>query len=473
MDENVVFRGGENVAQSPVASTPEISVQNVPPLSDGGSSFPFGMLVKGFIGLLIIILIGFLVMRFVFPLFKSKNAENVTLVYWGLWEDGNVLKPVIADFQKQYPNIKIDYKMQNIKEYRERLSIRSENNNGPDIFRFHNTWLPMISKITLPLPSDVIKKDDFQTLFYPVVQTDLVKDGAIYGIPLEIDTLALFINPEIFQSAGLKTPTDWLEFQNAAYALTTKDETGKIKISGAAMGTFDNITHSPDIISLLLIQNGAKLINLSETSQNASDAIDFYTSFAKGDNNVWDKELDESIIAFAKGNLAMYIGYSWDLFVIDAYKKQFQSNLTYQIFPVPHLPKSRNLTIASYWVEGVSSKSKHQKEALLFMKYLAQKETAQKLYSEESKARLFGEPYGRVDLAESLKDNTMVYPFVSQGKDAFSSFFASDTFDNGLNFKMNDYLKKAIDSVLDNSSPQSAVDTLSKGVSQVLKDYGQ
>ena len=80
------------------------------------------------------------------------------------------------------------------------------------------------------------------------------------------------------------------------------------------------------------------------------------------------------------------------------------------------------MTIASYWAGRVSSKSKYQKEALLFLGFLAKKETQEKLFAEESKTRLFGEPYARVDLLEKLKDNTVVYPFVSQAKDATSSF---------------------------------------------------
>src|SRR5207244_1425991 len=108
---------------------------------------------------------------------------------------------------------------------------------------------------------------------------------------------------------------------------------------------------------------------------------------------------------------------------------------------------------------GISNKSKHQKEALLFMKFLSQKDTMQKLYSQEAKTRLFGEPYARADLADLLRENTLVYPFVAQGKDAKSSFFISDTNDNGLNSQMNGYLGNAVRSVLGNTSPDSAVET--------------
>lgn len=462
MDENTIFEG-----QQPVV--PENLSQNIPPSApppfESPSSF-LGRAIKAVIGFLILVVVGFLIFNFIIPRFPKNKNEKVTLTYWGLWEDKQVIQAIISDFERQNPNIKVDYVKQDIKQYKERLTTRIYNGSGPDIFRFHNTWLAVFTNILLPLPTETIKKEDFQKWFYPVVQKDLVKNGAIYGIPLGIDTLSLFVNTESFKAANLGVPKTWDEFSKVARMLTVKDENGRIKNSGAALGTFDNITHAPDIISLLMLQNGADLKNFSSTSQNIIDALNFYTDFAKGENNVWDEKLDPSILAFAKENLSMYFGYSWDVFTI----KALNPNLNFAIYPVPHLP-GRSTTIASYWAQGISVKSKHQKEALVFIKFLSLKETEQKLFSEESKTRLFGEPYGRMDLAENLKENALVYPFVSQAKEADSSFFASDTFDDGLNSQMNAYLGNAVRSILGNTSAQSAFETLSKGVAQVLGQY--
>jgi ABC-type glycerol-3-phosphate transport system substrate-binding protein len=144
-------------------------------------------------------------------------------------------------------------------------------------------------------------------------------------------------------------------------------------------------------------------------------------------------------------------------------------SLRFQVSPVPHLPLGRKITVASYWVEGVSQKTKYQKEAMLFMKYLTKKETLQKMYSEASKTRPFGEIYPRVDMADSLKDNVFIYPFVAQAKDEVSTFMASDTYDNGLNEKSNTYLGNAVTSILDNTSPESALETLSAGIRKSAK----
>lgn len=469
MDENTVFQKAEPIQPTAPELGQPPPAPVVPPseidLEDEGPSF-FSTAIKIGIVIIVILAIAFLVFRFVIPQFSKQKSQKVSLTYWGLWDDKNTMQAIISDFQRKNPNITVSYVKEDIKQYRERLQKRTELGTSPDVFRFHNTWMPMLSEILLPLPNDIVNTSEFKKTYYPVIADDLIKKGAIYGIPVGIDTLALFVNTEILNSATQKVPQTWDDFINVARALTVKDETGRIKTAGASLGTFDNINHAPDIVSLLLVQNGANLSDLLKTSQAASDALNFYTSFAKGEGNVWDVTLDPSIIAFSKGTLAMYFGYSWDIFLI----KAANPTLAFEVYSVPHLP-GRSMTIASYWADGVSAKSKHQKEAYLFLKFLKEKDTAQKLYSEASKTRLFGTPYARVDLTDTLKDNKLVYPFVSQANNAVSTFFASDTFDDGLNSESNAYLGNAVRSVLDNTSPESAIETLYKGVSQVLEKY--
>ncbi len=451
MEEGVIFSGQ----------------QNVPP-SSPKKGFAFGMLLKVVGGLIVLVGIFFLLYRFVFPLFtRPAPVKDVTITYWGLWEIDSTVKAVLADFEKHNPHIKVTYEKINNKEYHDRLAARMQSATGPDVFLFHNTWLTEMSSSLLPLPEDVMPKNDFQKVFYPVIVSDLTKNGGIYGVPFGFDTLALFVNTDILRKAGVSAPTNWQDFGTVARTVTVKDESGNIKTSGAAIGTFDNITHAPDILSVLFMQNGA---NFKDTSNTASmvDTLDFYTSFAKDEAKVWDATLDPSILAFAKGNLAMYFGYSWDIFTI----KALSPDLAFSVVPVPHLP-GRNMTAVSYWVNGVSIKSSHQKEALALVKFLAQKDVMQKLFTEEAKTRLFGELYPRIDQAVLLKDNSLIYPFVSQGTDATSSFFASDTYNNAFNEPLNGYLGNAVRAALSGTSSQTAIETFTKGVAQVLGRYGQ
>jgi ABC-type glycerol-3-phosphate transport system substrate-binding protein len=402
---------------------------------------------------------------------KNKTPKDVTLQWWGLWEDQNVVNNIIADFEKQNPHIKIEYVKQDPDQYRDRLLTRIQNSTGPDVFRYHNTWYPMLSQILAPLSQDVVTPDDFKKTYYPVAQSDLIQNGGIYGIPMGIDTLSLFVNTQLLQNAGVEVPKNWDDFQKAALKLTVKDpNTGKIKTAGAALGTYDNISHAPDILAALFAEQGVTTAKLSSDAQDESTVLSFYASFAIGDNATWDTTLDNSTLSFAKGNLAMYIGYSWDVFTI----QQLNKNLNFKIYQLPGL-YGVNKTIASYWVEGISSRSPNQQQAQIFMKYLAQKDTAEKFYTEASKTRSFGEPYARTDLASLLQGNPLAYPFIQQANNAVSSVFSSDTHDGdgGLNTVANNYLANAINTVTQsNGSAETAVQTLDEGLAQIFQKYG-
>lgn len=446
-------------------------MQNISNDKPRSSGFPSG--IKKLFSILasVFIILGLIVVAviFIFPGFnKSSSLNKVTVTYWGLFEDNSVMESIISDFEKQNPNIKIEYIKQDPNQYKDRLTTRIANGTGPDIFRYHNTWVPMLKNYLLPLPNETISQEVFNTIFYPVMQKDLVKNGAIYGIPLGVDTLALFINTQLFQAAGVTAPNNWNDFVKVARAITVRDTEGKIKTAGAAMGTYSNITHAPDIMSLLFLENGVDFNNLSASTDRITEALTFYTSFANGDGIVWDNTLDPSQLAFAKGNLGMFFGYTSDYFAI----KQFNPSLSFQIVPVPQL-SGQNITLASYWVEGASVKGKHQKESLLFMKFLSKKETEQKLYAAQARVRDFGEPFARVDLADNLKTNPLVFPFVLQAINAVSLPLVDGTYDNSLNQQLNSSLESVINSRQSYGFSKDAVAGFTNSVTQTLQQYGQ
>lgn len=458
--------------QTPISSPqspPELQYtqsQETPPSGEGAGKPILLKIVKLLIGLAVLSLIFFIVFILILPNFNKPKAEKTTITYWGLFEDQQTFSPIISEFEQKNPNIKIAYDKQGIKDYREKLETRIKNGTGPDIFRFHNTWLPELNDSLLPLPGDIMKVSDFKENFYPVTQKDLLRDGAIYGIPLEIDTLALYVNSDVLKNAGVAIPPNWTDFINTARALTVKDQNNAIKTAGAAMGTFDNITHAPDLISLLLVQNGVDLYNILANKDRAVDALSFYTSFTLLEGNVWDQTLDPSILAFSRGNLAMYFGYLRDFFTI----KELAPGLAFQIAPVPQLPQ-QSVTIASYWSEGVSLKSKNQREALLFLRFLSQKETQDKLYSQQARIRGVGLVPARSDLGALYSSDPVLSVFVNQATSATSTFFTDGTFDNGLNTQMNGLLGGAINSILSGSPIESTIENLASSVSQALSQY--
>ena len=424
--------------------------------------------------LLVILTVLFLVLGVILPKVGKSSDKTVTLSYWGIHEDPVIMGSVISDFEKENPTIKINYTKEDPKDYREKLATRIHNGNlnAPDIFEFHNSWYPMFYDLLLPLPQETISKKEFVDNYYGVAQTDLIKNGAIYGIPFEMDTLAMYVNTKIFddasseQKATISIPTTWQEFIDASVKLTKRDDSGKIIISGAGIGTYENVNYAPDIISLLFVQNGVDLNNIKESSAKVSDALRFYTNFSLVETNIWDQTLDPTLSAFSQGKLAMFFGYSGDYFAI----KSANPNLSFKVVPVPQLLNDHKVNIASYWADGISSKSKNQKETLLFMKFLAKKDSQQKIHEAEGKIRTFGQPYANKNLAEELR-GTNAFVFVDQAKTAVSTPFVGGTFDNGLNDKLNEALKTTVSNILGGGDIDSATGVLLDSYFQVLGQY--
>jgi multiple sugar transport system substrate-binding protein len=380
---------------------------------------------------------------------KSEVPKNVKLTYWGLWEPEEVMRPVIEQYQKLYSQknpgstISIDYIRKPPSQYRETLQSSIRSGGGPDIFRFHNTWVPMLREELAPLPQTIMNNSDYEAMFYPVTKSDLLVGNSYVGIPLMVDGLALFYNEDIFRGAGLSTPpTSWDELRTLAQKLTKTDPgTGEIVTAGIALGTANNVHHFSDIIGLMMLQNQADLRDLTDTL--AQDAFRFYTIFSVEDK-VWNETLPPSTESFAAGRVAMMLAPSWRVANI----REANPQLQFRTAPVPQLPGS-TVNWASYWVEGVSSRSPFQAEAWDFLKFLSEKETLRRLYTDAAKTpnRLFGEPYPRRDMADSLLNEPFVGPYIQAAPTAQSWYFASRTFDNGINDRLIKALEDAVNAV--------------------------
>lgn len=452
--------------EGPTPPTSQIPTQVI--TTGGGGGFPLRRILLIFLGIFVFALFAFGIFRFVIP--RLSQPQEVTLTYWGLWEDQQIIQPLISEYEEKNPRVKIQYIKQASQDYRERLQNSLAAGRGPDIFRFHNTWVPMLAQELSPLPPEVMDASTFASTFYPVAISDLTLGANIVGIPLEIDGLALFINDEIFQAAGSSPPTTWDDLRKRALELTIRDGQGAISQSGVAAGTATNVDNWQDILALMMLQNGADLAN--PTGKLAADALAFYTIFSRTDK-VWDETLPSSTAAFAAGRLAMYIGPSWRVFEI----KRTNPTLKFSVLPAPQLPKTvgeEDITWASYWVEGVSRKSQNQKQAWDFLKFLSTRESLQKIYQNASQTRLFGEPYSRLDLASLIENDPLVGSYIKQAPASRSWYLTSRTFDGptGINSRISRYFEDAINSVLKGEDAQRALETAASGVSQVLSQYG-
>lgn len=398
---------------------------------------------------------------------SASTGQITTVTYWGLWEDSQILKEVIADFESKNPTIKIDYRKQSHRDYRERLQQAILSGNGPDIFRYHVAWIPMLSADLSAMPASVMSVAQYKETFFPTAYNNLQVDGQIVGIPLMYDGLALFYNKEMLKTANIDVPKTWAELRTAANKLTVPanlSERSNITRAGLAIGNAGNVDHFSDILALLIIQNGG---NPSDaTSQYVKDAITFYTNFIKQDK-VWSDRLANSTTAFARGDVAMIFAPSWRVHDIKAINPQ----LDFAITGVPQLDNENPVTWATFWAEGVSAKSKNKDASWAFLKYLSTQEVLRKFYNDASQYRAFGEIYPRVDMVSELQSSDLVGAYLSDAPLAKSWYMSSFTHDNGINDQIIKYYEDAINTVLSGSDVAKALETAKTGIATVLSKY--
>ena len=124
----------------------------------------------------------------------------------------------------------------------------------------------------------------------------------------------------------------------------------------------------------------------------------------------------------------------------------------------------------SYLAKTIDA-SKNQLEAWKFLKFLSEKENLTKLYEIESKTRLFGEPYSRMDLAGNLSSNEYVGVVADQAKNFISLPVISRTYDKGLNDEVIQNIENAINATINGVSYTQALVEPKKGIDQVFKRF--
>lgn len=472
MDDDKIIKEENqgNINNEPVIEeTPQdLDFENSPPPVYQENSRQNIFIIAGAVVFLILLLI---IIKAIF--FGKPKNKNVSLIYWGLWEEKEVMEPLINAYQQKYPNVKINYQKMDPLSYREKLVSRSKAEDGnqgavekPDIFRFHNTWLPEIKDIVSPLPPTIMSGEEFDKTFYPIHKKDLKVGNYYYGLPLEIDGLVLVYNQGLFKKAGISTaPSTWDDITQIVPKLTVKDRSGKLITSGIAMGTASNVDHFSDIFGLLLLQNGGALNKLNQ--EEASGALEIYRKFSEPPQGYWTEEMVNSTTAFIQEKVAMIIVPSWEIISI----KAANPDIDMKVVPVPVVPGTPLISVSSYWVEGVSRFSNNQIEAWKFLKFLTEKENMTKLYEIESKIRPFGEPYSRVDLAPLLAQDPYLGAIIKEANNLVSLPLISRTADNGLNDEIIKYLENAINSTILGVSYKEALTTAKSGIDQVFTKY--
>jgi ABC-type glycerol-3-phosphate transport system substrate-binding protein len=433
-------------------------------------------------------------------LFRTKDPADPVdktekeIVFYNMFDESEVFEPLMQQYLADNPYTRIVYKrFDDFEKYEKRILNELAEGEGPDIFVMPNTWFVKNKKKLAQMPSTQGTLEGFMDTFVDVAARDLAttdSDGIVqvYGMPMYVDTLALYYNNDHFEDRlpnQSKPSATWSGIKNDVYALVKNANIpSRFEVAGIAMGLTENVSDSVDILYALMIQNGTVFYDdimskalftnsITGGKTPASDALEFYTSFANKSQKhyAWNEHMDGDIEAFVKGEVSMIFGYSHTYGQI-LEERNLKSSVGEQVIDISAI-KTANLpqvvdptestdkrdTYANYFALGVARTSDFSEAAWDFITFLTTPES-ERFYFEKTH-----KPTSRRDL------------IAEQRLDPVYGVFA-DQIGYAESFPVTDYLEykgifsNAIDTVNNGGSAKNVLTAVQDMINLMLPQEG-
>ncbi len=288
----------------------------------------------------------------IFSFFLSKSSSSVIgpVSIWGTLDQASV-QQVIDNFSATQPNLEsARYTQKDAATYLEDLTNAFASGGGPDLFFIteDETYMQR-NRIKLIAPES-LSLSQFQNSFIDGAAPFATIEGTS-ALPLLADPLVMYWNKDLLAASGKSQPPQyWDQLFDFSREVTKRNEDGAVRIATIAFGTYDNVDHAKEILSLLIYQAGGSItshagngILISGLSAGSAEsgvpavpaALRFYTGFADSSKQdySWNRSLPDSQKAFTAGSLALYIGLASEKAAIIA----ANPNLNFGVASVPQI----------------------------------------------------------------------------------------------------------------------------------------
>lgn len=331
---------------------------------------------------------------------RKPEIKQTKLVVWSPFDEAEIYQELSSDFLQTNPGVTLEFKKISAKDasdYEAKVVNAIADGDGPDIWLSRFDWLPKHLAKSQPYPS--VKNADsvaeFSQVFVPAIIELNVFDGKLYGLPFSADSLAFIYNRDFYLKAwrelneasrvALEKPARSWDELKTQMALTSQRQGSNLSRSAIALGTAENTFAAVDVLSAFLVQAGARIVSedgqsiifnlsgLDSANPNrtpSTEALDFYTSFARSSssNYSWNTGLGDPIEAFLAGRTGGLIGYYSTLREILKKSPSFELALA----PLPQrLPEGPRIDFAAGWTHLVNRDSANQALAWRYLSALA------------------------------------------------------------------------------------------------------
>ncbi len=340
--------------------------------SAGMSSFQVILLVV----FSVLLMVAVLMFSGILPGFKGKGVSVASKIsMWGTL-GGPKINALIGELNTANKNsFLITYKQKKASTYQNDLVNALASGSGPDVWIMSQDILLWAKDKLQPLGFESFPERTFRDTFFDSAGLFLdVNNKTVLAMPIAVDPLVLYWNRELFSAAGLaRPPENWDEFLSSVQLLTKRDNAGNITRAGAAIGEFRNVKNAKDILSMLILQAGNKIVDPislrvvlgdvgSAPLSPAESSIRFFNEFSNPGKSsyTWNRALPSSDTMFVNGNLAMYFGYASELKEI----REMNPHLDFDVAVVPQIKGSpAKATFGRIYALAVSKASLRKKAA--------------------------------------------------------------------------------------------------------------
>jgi len=204
-----------------------------------------------------------------------------------------------------------------------------------------------------------------------------------------------------------------------------------------ALGTATNVSSAANILSWLMMQNGATMIDEAKNQAifNARhktedgqayypgiSALEFYTSFANPAKQTysWNSSMPNSIDAFLNSKAAMVLAPSFQVKMLQVKSQSKTPKLQFDVAPAPQIKDGITVNAATYFAEVISKNCENPDAAWDFLTFLSSKENMQKYHEATQR------PPSRKDLVEGFA-NEQYYGVFSVQAPSAKSFYKVDS----------------------------------------------
>lgn len=283
-----------------------------------------------------------------FVVFQTFFSGSGTITVWTIQGNEQAVKEVATLYRQKHKGykVKIVPVPEQVYEFTSLFALASQKGTNdrpaPDVWIMPNEWLTQHRDKLESAPdgtldkavqttftkgsastlakgrsnADIIKQD-----YAKIAEQDVIANGNVYGIPLNMDTLALYYDRTKINPA----PKTWDEVAELTKRFTL-EANGMVSRSTIALGDSTSVKHGIDILSILMLQHGVDMVdaatnvatfNISETGSRppGTQALDYFASFGKpgNPNYTWQRNFGSSLTALKNGKTLMAVGYLNDM----------------------------------------------------------------------------------------------------------------------------------------------------------------